>query len=459
MTRTYKQIDDPEFPHGTRRGYVYGCTMKKPCPATPTCWQVYRDGNHERAAARAAGRIPPSSMVPRRPVHEHLRRLIAGGCTVMQISVAAGFSNDLVRRIYQDGGGTCTQETSQTLLSVTVEDCQAAERMITRYQRHHRIAIEPLRAHVKNLLKVPHVTYNVIARCADVADTTVRSVVVEDRPTIRAATAQKIMSVTKREVVEALPMVPVTRRHIQLIRSMQVQGWSVEWQAEQINRSVSWLMKILAGEATQIKAVDARGLHDLAERIERWGRERYGGNWGPYTASAGKARALGWHPLAAYNDHGRLLKGAVLDDPKKEKEAAVRAQQETRAYNRLETLRLTIAFQLTSTEIAERLDRVHPDQVNRWRYAAGLRFLTQAERTTFEPGVPVQRSVLRPECRERAKAIMAIVGQVTNPLVDPVKLCQELDALIKKFNAEDKKAKKAEQTESATDRQSLATAA
>ena len=41
------KYDTQTFPHGTDKGYWYGCTKKDECPASPTCWalgRIYRTG-------------------------------------------------------------------------------------------------------------------------------------------------------------------------------------------------------------------------------------------------------------------------------------------------------------------------------------------------------------------------------------------------------------------------------
>ena len=48
------KYDTEGFPHGTRKGYWYGCTRKDECPASPTCWAQGRSYRTDWKSARQA---------------------------------------------------------------------------------------------------------------------------------------------------------------------------------------------------------------------------------------------------------------------------------------------------------------------------------------------------------------------------------------------------------------------
>lgn len=49
-----RDINDPEFPHGTDAGFQRGCTVIDDCPRSPSCREVHREKHRAYQATRAA---------------------------------------------------------------------------------------------------------------------------------------------------------------------------------------------------------------------------------------------------------------------------------------------------------------------------------------------------------------------------------------------------------------------
>jgi hypothetical protein len=250
----------------------------------------------------------------------------------------------------------------------------------------------PVRDHVRTLLAVPEAETGIVGQAAGVSADLVLNISRAKNQTVRVGTARKLLATTPAQV-QALAPRRVNRRHIQLVRSMQIQGWSMEWQAAQLGRSAEWLINLCAGKTPRIPAKDHTALLALARRLET--------EWGPDRVTAGKARAAGWHPLLAYDEDGELIPGAVRDETIETRKAA----RYKAARDRLEVLRLSLEYHLAPGDIEARVG-VKSDLIHKIRAEAGLKFET-------ENGLPgtaqARRSVLRPECAKRGAEIRAIL--------------------------------------------------
>lgn len=435
----------PGFPHGTLRGYGLGCRRKYPCPETPACADKRREWDRLH---RNAGKTLPTSRVDVEPARRHMQALLEEGCTIHQIAAASGVRYETVYKVLHHST-LCEKDTSDAITAVTVQDCKAGERLLRRYRDRYFISAKPAREHLHALLAVPGVNPRMIARHTGLNVTTVRHLMEGQYDQIAVSTVRRLMKLTVEQMKVVADRVPVTPKFIQVARSLQVQQWSIEWQAAQLGKSSAWLSRVLNGQVEVIDRADYEALMALAAKIERQARVKVNGNWGPSAESGTKARKKGWYPLAAYNEKGRLLRGAVLADESEEELEAKRLERNARAYRRLESLRMTIAYEYTAAEIAEKIGNLHADQVNRWRSEAGLRFLPQADITPFMPGVPVKRAVLRPECKERAARMMPILDRVPEQSADYEALAKELNALLNRLKEEEKEAREKAEAEAA----------
>jgi lambda repressor-like predicted transcriptional regulator len=123
---------------------------------------------------------------------------------------------------------------------------------------------------------------------------------------VHTRTAAKFLALTEEKVL-AVPTAKVPAKlSTQLINSMRVQGWSLEWQAEQAKFTVWRLQSILDRTDNFVMAATQASLLALAGRV--------GPAMGPSWRATRYARAAGWHPLAAYDENGDLIPEAVGDD-------------------------------------------------------------------------------------------------------------------------------------------------
>lgn len=287
---------------------------------------------------------------------------------------------------------------------------------------------EPIRAHVTALLEIPDVTNALITELSEVSARALYNVANGVCPTVRVGTARRLLSVSPADVRARLPR-PNCPRFVQLIRSMQVQGFSMGWQAIQLGHNPSWMDKVVRQHLKYLSAKDADALEALARRLES--------KRGPYVTAAGKARAAGWHPLLAYDDDGNLIPEAVRD----ESIDARIGERDRLARERLDVLRLSLVFHLGPREIETRIG-VTGALTQKIRAEAGLRFYL--EDVSFTPGME-RRSLLRPECVERGAEIRAALEDFFgDPLADPYEAAKRIGLLkAAKYDRLDQLAKSA----------------
>jgi hypothetical protein len=252
------------------------------------------------------------------------------------------------------------------------------------------------RAHLTELLKVPRAELRTICRLADIHENTARDLRARRLPSIRLRTEQRLLTLTVERLQKEIDQQRLpAARYRQLVRSMHVQGWSSRYQATQIGRRETWIVKIGSGAMCTVDTESARRLDALADRLSR--------QWGPSRASATKARNAGWYPLACYDDDGTLIPEAVRRD---ERILEREAQREKTAQAYLEAIRLTLEG-IGPREISTRVPDFHGPsgerRVHRIRTDLGLRF-TQEFTADGEQFFP-----LAEESEKKAAAIRLIV--------------------------------------------------
>ncbi|MEV8636875.1 hypothetical protein AB0395_35055 [Streptosporangium sp. NPDC051023] len=413
--RLYGQFDHSDFPHGTPRGSNLGCRTASPCPATPTCAQAESTRRKQIELNRHLGRPWPSAIVPADDVRDHLQVLFQAGWSLQEICTASGVARLTVQRIVRGFG--CRWDAADALKSIAVADLRQTKEFEARHRSpRHIVSAAAARKHLRMLLKVPGASCGVIAECAGLANSVVTSIHAGNYPSIRLASDRKIRAVTREQVMEQVCRVPVTQKIVQLIRSMQVQGWGTKWQSQYYGRTYHWVRGVARGCYSTIYAADAKKIFALAERVE--------GTWGPDLISAGKARAQGWHPLACYNNAGQLLPGSVRE---RDKDAARRDREEAlqqTARNHLEALRLSLEEGISAGAIGKKLG-VDDTQVQRWRTGVGLHFVGIGG-----TGGGASTSILRRDCTTQARQVMRILAAYhSDPSMDPQEAVRELRAL------------------------------
>ncbi|MEW9530587.1 hypothetical protein [Microbispora sp. NPDC049125] len=289
---------------------------------------------------------------------------------------------------------------------------------------HTLVPTERAARHIEHVREVTGATYRLLAEACGVDESTLRRITSGRFSSIAFSISQQITAMNVLEVNQRVrdrsKHVKITAKHIQLIRSMQAQNWSLRWQAEQIGVGSEWIGKIARGQARYAAPEVIARIHSLAREVI--------GRYGPDDRVGAAARKT-WHPLAHYDEDGNLdLEGIAGEE---ELEAVSKAAGRSKAArNRLLTLHLTICFRMSCPEIAKELG-IRSDQAQRWRAEVGLSF-----EQAFDG-----RYVLDEDGRRRAKEILPLIRKyVEHPLTDPRPVGTELTKLVKKL---DKAAKKA----------------
>jgi hypothetical protein len=280
--------------------------------------------------------------------------------------------------------------------------CTTAHRRLAKLARARRLGVVApgpttrvpaagLSGHIRTLMAAPGTTLNMIATVSGTHPQTVRACA-EGRGRISRAAAEKIRATTPAMMGDTL--IPATPKLIQLLRSMQAQGWSRAWQGRQLGCHPDTLGKIARGGQAKVAARLAARVAALAREVEA--------KQGPSRSAAIRARNAGWHPLAAYDEDGELIPCAVRDERVERR----KADRYRAAHDRLEVLRLSLGG-MAPSDIETRTGVKH-DLIQRTRAEAGLRFYT-------ENGTPwsaqLRRSTLRPDPDnlKRAEEVRALL--------------------------------------------------
>jgi hypothetical protein len=274
-----------------------------------------------------------------------------------------------------------------------------------------RVCADAVVAHVRSLMAVPEATPRLLSEMCNVSRRTIHSLDSGQRRTTTHQTAARLLAVTREQVERkaraALPL-PVTRKTIQLVCSMQAQGFSFGWQGERLGRSANWLSELTCGRCTMISAQMGDKIERLARSVEM--------EFGPNAQSAGKARRAGWHGLLAYDEHGELIPGAVRDASNAE--AQRRKEERNRlAERRIQILRLSLECRWTVRMIADKFD-IHDRAVERCRDEAGLKFYFDG----------LGNSLPRPQCADRVRQIRQALRDYFQvyPTQDPFEMLRGL---------------------------------
>ncbi len=369
---------------------------------------------------------PRPTLVDAAPAAEHLAKFRSAGVTIKDFAFVSGVSQGTLKAIVRrckEGPSCCAEDVYDAILSVTFDDCERAKKMQLRYTSWE-VPAAPARRHLQMLLKLGDVQITHIAKCAKVTTSTIYRILDGTNSTITRETATKIAASSPEAVLAiARERVRVTPKHIQLLRSMQVQGWSLKWQSERLGGTEAWLWGVASKAAKFITADEAEGIVELAEWVDR--QARIGGSpWGPSAEAAGKARAAGWHPLAAYDDNRKLLPGAIRTEGT-QKQEVVDASVERKIRLRLDALRLSLDG-YSGREVAQ-LIGTDERQVQRWRTDAGLRFQLKSDLPEKYTMRGVRPTVLRPECAPVADAVQAVLAvYATDKTADLRELYQQI---------------------------------
>lgn len=246
-----------------------------------------------------------------------------------------------------------------------------------------RVPAAQVQAHVRALREeVPGVTWNTIADIAGLPGATVRLAASGKHERVSRAVARSIMAVTPEQAKESATDVPVTPKMIQLVRSMQAQGWSLVWQSQRVGRSRTWANKLTSGSIKAISHDTARRLEALAASLET--------KTNPDRRTQNYAKNAGWHPLAAYDDDGALIPGAVRDEEMEDRKEH-RTRQAERRIIAVRGLLAGRSSKLIAADIG-----VDSAIVDRYRIEVGLRVNRHGE--------------LRPEYAGRAREVRAVMA-------------------------------------------------
>lgn len=114
--RVLRDIGD--IPHGTRTGYVKGCTCDE-------CTAANREKEAERAARAAAGG-PTTDLVDAGAARAHLEHLVAAGATQKALARACNLNVKTIVEILSAGTKRILPETEAAILAATAQDVRGA---------------------------------------------------------------------------------------------------------------------------------------------------------------------------------------------------------------------------------------------------------------------------------------------------------------------------------------------
>jgi hypothetical protein len=170
------------------------------------------------------------------------------------------------------------------------------------------VPIGPVFEHLTRLVAHPDVNASVLARAVSgVSNTTINRILGGSVDTTTPQIETALLALTLDSVLpHAAFNSDAVKVTMQLMRSMQAQGWSLAWQAAQLGRESGVVFDFLNGKNGRITVVNQRKIAALARQVD--------GKWGPSEIAARQAREAGWYPLAAYDENGDLIPEAVEID-------------------------------------------------------------------------------------------------------------------------------------------------
>ena len=164
-----------------------------------------------------------------------------------------------------------------------------------------------VRAHIRRLIDETGAAISGVSRAFGLADMTTTRILNGTANVVRADTARRILGTTVADV-RATPGIMVNgAKTYQQIHSMQAMGYSLEWQKAQlaVPGKPLYALRSVRGESKVFTHL-ANAVDALAQRVD--------GTQGPDRRAASLARLHGWHPLAAYDNDGKLIPEAVDTD-------------------------------------------------------------------------------------------------------------------------------------------------
>lgn len=191
------------------------------------------------------------------------------------------------------------------------QKCKDARFRAEKRQRMNRAAglsalvpASPARDRLQELLQHPDVSLTVLAQCSGYSRAAITRVATGVSATISPEFDRILRAMTLEDALSLRAFRTGGRKRvIQQMYSMQAQGWPLSWQARRLGRSWSTLQDVLHGSSDRVTTAFAQKVDRLAAELD--------GKWGPSEVAKRNARQNGWYPLAAYDEDGDLIAGAV----------------------------------------------------------------------------------------------------------------------------------------------------
>jgi hypothetical protein len=279
-----------------------------------------------------------------------------------------------------------------------------------------RFPREPVLQHLNELLEIPGVTQELLSKIVGSPHSVV-SHIIQRATYVSYDVSTRLLAITPEQARASVPRRPITDKIVQLIRSMQAQGFTAAWQADKLGCSESFLIKVCNRKRDTVSREFAEALAALAASVEA--------KRGDSAEVAGRARAQGWHPLMAYDEQGQLIPEAIRTG--EDDDARTRRENRHRlAMNRIVVLERSLIFGDGSQTIAQDL-RMDDRQVNRYREEAGLMFESNGRNS----------GAVKPECAARAQELRKALAEFRSvePAMDPFELLRSLGMMTsRRFN-------------------------
>lgn len=335
---------DPEFPHGTPRGFRNGC--HEPC-----CHEPFRD--HVNRLVRERHRRAKDQLIDQ--ARTHLAKLLDGGrYTCNDVAAATGLASRSVQQVKDRSIKSPQDHTLRAILAATPTQVARA------VERGNRVPVDSTQtlAILDRYHDAEGWSYRAIAQATGLNCETIRDIHTDRRPRVQAATARALRTVTDarlraRARKSAHNPIPV-RRTRQQTRSLRALGYPLRWQADQLGyrhklpiRPGGWVYPSL-----EMK-IDA-----LYRRLDGvWADpDRDGLTPDAITRARLAAAKEDAHPPAAYTDDGYLIPEAVRADDLTEARKEQNSPERRRMIADL-AIKFTVRYGYTLREAAEEISR------------------------------------------------------------------------------------------------------
>lgn len=347
--RKPRDLSDPAFPHGTNRGYVYGCrrTTSPTCPAKETCSQVHAAEQRRWRTAHGSHVGQAKTVFVVRRIEETIAAVGRDAlCTHLGITPAAVTRALNTKTINMARARAEPFDQAWALLVKGVDVAEvgfphgeargysafcrctpcttAASRAQVRRATGRKIAgsiitdaraLRAVRAHVTELRA--HGQPAQIARAAGISHYSVTRALASDTQAMRLKILAALMATTAEQVEAQIAegdYISAAETHW-MLQTLRAQGYAWAWLSQAVESSEKHLRRINpAGKVTVAFARQVAATHatygDVAATPTATGQSEW-----TIALAMRRARAAGWYPPSAYDENKNLIDRALPDHP------------------------------------------------------------------------------------------------------------------------------------------------